>query len=181
MPAKPDTTVPGLEVVTLDDYVRAHWSRLARTALLLTGTPADASDLVQEALSRVTGRWTEIVAAGNPDGYLFTTMVRLNISRWRKLRREVLMSDAPEGLSPAQNMAAERSEWRDFRELLAELPTRQRSVLILRYYLDFDVAEAARVMACSEGTVKSQTSKALSKIRRRLGAAAREGEIDGRA
>ncbi|MDQ6876078.1 MAG: SigE family RNA polymerase sigma factor [Actinomycetota bacterium] len=163
--------------------MRAQWPSLARAALLLTGNPADASELAQEALARVAGRWNRVVASGDPGPYLFTTMVRLNISRWRRLRREILTS-APQDLRTATAPAGDvaRSEWNEFRDLLGQLPARQSAVLVLRYYLDLGVTETAEAMACSEGTVKSQTSKALATLRRRLDeSGATKGEADGRS
>jgi len=52
------------------------------------------------------------------------------------------------------------------------LPTRQRAVLVLRYYCDLDVEHSAEVLGCSPGTVKSQTARALASLRRQLEASA---------
>jgi RNA polymerase sigma factor (sigma-70 family) len=51
---------------------------------------------------------------------------------------------------------------------LAGLPPRQRAVVVLRHWLDLDVAETAQILSCSTGTVKSQNAKALDRLRAAL-------------
>jgi RNA polymerase sigma-70 factor (sigma-E family) len=158
----------------LEIFVRAHHGGLLRRAYLLTGSHADAEDLVQETLARVwvAGRSTAIEA---PGAYLQRVMVNLATSRWRRLRR---MREAPTGayaafadrpgvvghLDPAERMAEQDRMW----TLLRTLPPRQRTVLVLRYYEDLPETRVADLLGVSVGTVRSQTWKALRHLKTRL-------------
>jgi len=62
-------------------------------------------------------------------------------------------------------------EMRDVvRAALASLGPRQRAVVVLRHWHDLDVAETARILGCTTGTVKSQNARALAHLREHLGA-----------
>jgi DNA-directed RNA polymerase specialized sigma24 family protein len=63
----------------------------------------------------------------------------------------------------------------DLRAAVAALPARQRATLVLRFYCDLSVDQAAEILGCSQGTVKSQTARALEAVRRALGAAPAAG------
>jgi len=171
----PDATRRGLNVVlvsvgTVDaefrDYVAARSAALLRTAYLLTGHRADAEDLLQEALFRLAVAWPRVRDRGALDMYVRRTMVNLRTSRWRR-RRPVVVSHMPrEGVVDDHvDQVGERDEmW----VALAALPPRMRAVLVLRFYEDLSEVEIAAVLGVSTGTVKSQTSRALQKLRSAL-------------
>ena len=142
-----------------DAFARARMGALLRFGHVLTGDRDQAADLVQEALVRTALAWPRILSQ-DPEGYVRRTMVNRHISLWRVRRREVLVADPGErGYTPADGHDA------DLWNALALLPKRQRAVLVLRYYEDLTEAQTAAVMGCSVGTVKSQTSKALARMR----------------
>ena len=146
-----------------EEFVAGRYAALVRSAYLLVGNRADAEDLVQTALAKVVGVWPRI--EDDPERYVRTVLVRESITRWRRRRwREVSMSELPEAdASPAlDGITADRAT---LRRALGRLPTRQRAVVVLRFYEDLSVAETADVLHCSEGTVKSQTHDALTKLR----------------
>jgi RNA polymerase sigma factor (sigma-70 family) len=89
-------------------------------------------------------------------------MARLHIARWRLRRREQLVWDLPERQhhDPLPS-GDEQRMW----QALAGLPRKQRAVLVLRYYEQLDDAEIAAVLGISRGTVRSQASRALDKLR----------------
>ncbi|WP_244941616.1 SigE family RNA polymerase sigma factor [Thermopolyspora flexuosa] len=146
-----------------------------RYAFVLTGNADDAADLVQEALARLGDAWHRVQRKDDPEGYVRTCMVRLHISWWRRRRREHLSASVPEeGYTDAgvDRVDADIGLWRE----LAELPARQRAVLVLRYYEDLSDGEIAKILGISTGTVRSQAARALEKLRIRRGGAALEAE-----
>jgi RNA polymerase sigma factor (sigma-70 family) len=89
-------------------------------------------------------------------------MANRNISTWRRLHRERLVSEPPE--TGYEDHPADSVMW----DALAHLPRRQRTVLVLRYYEDLSEAEIAEVLHIAPGTVKSQASKGLASLRAAL-------------
>ncbi|UBU13151.1 SigE family RNA polymerase sigma factor [Nonomuraea gerenzanensis] len=151
-----------------DDFVAQHTDALLRYGYVLTGNPHDAADLVQEALVRLCGAWPRVRRKDNPHSYTRTTMARLHISVWRRRRREHLTGEPPErahhAIFPAD---LDQGLWQE----LAALPRRQRAVLVLRYYEQLSDAEIAKVLGISTGTVRSQASRGLDKLRSALSSA----------
>ncbi len=146
---------------SFEEFVVARGHRLFGTAVLLTQDRGLAEDLVQTSLAKAWRHWSRI--HGSPDAYLRRTMVNTYISwRHRHWRGELPTEHLPERSmrSPAADVDARA----DLQTALARLPRRQRAVVVLRFYEDLPVSEVARLLGCSEGTVKSQTSKALAKL-----------------
>jgi RNA polymerase sigma-70 factor (sigma-E family) len=147
-----------------EDFVRARSPALVRYGYVLTGNPHDAADLAQEALARLGSAWSRVRRRDDPEGYVRTTMARLHISRWRRLRRERLVGDPPDhgyadpGLDRVEGDAG---LWR----ALGALPRRQRAVLVLRYYEHRTDEEIASLLGIARGTVRSQAARALDKLR----------------
>jgi RNA polymerase sigma-70 factor (sigma-E family) len=149
---------------SFEEFVDARADALMRYAYVLTGDPHDAADLLQESLVRVRGAWHGIVNKREPEGYVRTTMARLHINVWRFRRRERLMAEPPD--RGYHDDALERAEGDDgLWKILDGLPRRQRAVLVLRYYESLSDTEIAEVLGISRGTVRSQASRALDKLR----------------
>jgi RNA polymerase sigma-70 factor (sigma-E family) len=149
------------EADAFDAFVRARLPALLRFAHALTGDPHTAADLVQDALERTGLHWSRIDHQGDPEAYVRRAIVNGRTSRWRKLRRETLVDTLPERSTPVERAERDEDLWR----LLGTLPRRQRAVIVLRYYEDLSEDQIARTLDCSPGTVKSQASKALAKLR----------------
>jgi RNA polymerase sigma-70 factor (sigma-E family) len=147
------------------DYVAARQRALLGTARMLTGDEHTAEDLVQAALERVWPRWESVVRSGDPDAYVRKVLVNTYASWWRrKWRGERATSVLPETTTTTDEFA--QADLADaIRRLLPTLPPRQRAVLVLRYYDDLTETATADALGCSVGTVKSQTSKALARLR----------------
>ncbi|GAA3240604.1 SigE family RNA polymerase sigma factor [Actinocorallia longicatena] len=153
-----------------EEFVATRLQALLRYGYVLAGSRHDAADLVQDALIRLSAAWPRVVNKSSPEGYVRTTMARLHISVWRRRQRETLVDEVPEG-SYEDSSPADDALWR----ALGTLPRRQRAVLVLRYYEALGDAEIASLLGISRGTVRSQASRALEKLRLVWGEAVLEG------
>lgn len=147
------------------EFVIAQRPRLVRTAFLLCGDPDEAHDLVQTALMRTHRRWRGIERTDAPEVYARRILVNLAASWWRsRLRhRWVPLTELPH---PAQPDASELLSDRDaLWHAVMTLPPRTRAVLVLRYFEDLTEADTARALQCSVGSVKSQASRGLARLR----------------
>jgi RNA polymerase sigma-70 factor (sigma-E family) len=156
------------------EYVRTRHAELLRFAHVLCGDPHLAADLVQDALERVGISWHRIQRQDDPEGYLRRTIVHRYVSRWRALRRERLVAELPE----RQHVDVEPADG-ELWTLLTTLPPRQRAVVVLRFYQDLSAAQIAEVMGCTVGTVKSNGSRALAKLRAGLSSRTNISTRDG--
>jgi RNA polymerase sigma-70 factor (sigma-E family) len=164
----------------LDDYVRGQWPALVRYATALCGDQTEAEELVQSALVRVALRWPFISDKDNPDGYVRRAILNGYLNVWRRLRsRETTLPELPD-VSMADS-AGVVADTLTVRRALQTLPPRQRAVLVLRYLEDRSERETADLLGCSLGTVKSQTSKGLAKLRKAIGLPDDEGGDADRA
>lgn len=147
------------------EFVTARWSHLVRTAYLLTGDVHHAEDLTQTALVKAYRSWRRVSRSDRPEAYVRRMLVNCNSDRFRKRRvTEALTAVPPDvaGRDEAVSWADERSA---LLAALAGLPPKQRAVIVMRYWEDLSEAEVAEALGCSPGTVKSQASKALAKLR----------------
>lgn len=154
----------------LREFVRVHYSHLLRTAFLLTGSSHAAEDLLQTALLGAMRRWDRI---DDPVAYLRRAMVNRRVSLWRRVgSREVLTAALPEPVGRARlapDHARDVAQRDALLTALGRLPARMRAVLVLRYWEDLSEAETAVILGCSPGTVKSQASRGLARLRTALG------------
>ena len=152
---------------SFDDFVATRSTRLLRTAYLLTHDRALAEDLVQTSLAKAWFSWGRI--EGRPEAYVRRIMVNTYSSWWRRRwNGEEATADLPErgaGQGFRQGEDVRVDDRTDLWRALARLPRRQRAVVVLRFYEDLSEAETAEIMQCSVGTVKSQASRALAKLR----------------
>ncbi len=158
-------------------FVAGALPALLRFGHVLTGSPQEAEDLVQEALARSL-RWWRQVSADDPVAYVRRAMVNTYVTRWRRWGAHVRLGDVPE--AAADDAGLRRSEERDvLRRALAELPIRQRAVLVLRYFEDLPDPAIADLLGCRTGTVRSLASRGLAALRPLL-AAGTAGTVPGR-
>jgi RNA polymerase sigma-70 factor (sigma-E family) len=145
------------------DFVATREASLRRLAILLCQDWHRADDLVQVAITKLYVHWPKAKAADSVDAYVRAIVVRefLDERRSSWIRRVTLTSQLPD--RPAAGTDPETSL--DMQAAIAGLPPRQRATLILRFYCDLSVEQAAQVLGCTPGTVKSQTAKALTSLR----------------
>jgi RNA polymerase sigma-70 factor (sigma-E family) len=156
-------TTPGFE-----EFVTTRSPALLRTAFLLCGGDRTAAeDLLQDVLERVYPKWRRI--KDNPESYVRAALANGAANRWRSRSRrvaEVPLTDAapPAVRGPEQSVADHDLVVR----ALAALPPRMRAVLVLRYFDDLSEVDTAAALRCGVGTVKSQTSRGLTRLRELL-------------
>lgn len=146
-----------------DEFVAARSTGLLRTAYLLTRDHALAEDLLQTALTKAWFSWSKI--AGEPEPYVRRILVNTFASWWRrKWNGEHAYDELPEPATGAPEHDAADTR-HDLWAAMGRLPRKQRAVIVLRFVEDLSEAETARLLGIAPGTVKSQTSKALAKLR----------------
>jgi RNA polymerase sigma-70 factor (sigma-E family) len=153
------------------EFAEASSLRLRRTAFLLCGDWHTAEDLVQTTLAKVFVSWHRIRRQDAAHAYATRTLVNTYLADKRLKRTgEVLTDKLPE--RPAVTPTPETRIV--VLDALATLPPRSRAVVVLRYWADLSVEQAAAVLGCSPGNVKSQSARALDKLRAVLGDAMTE-------
>jgi RNA polymerase sigma-70 factor (sigma-E family) len=148
------------------DFVHATWPGLYRTAYLMLGDHQLAEDLVQTALAKVFVSWRKVKDRAAAPAYARVVLANTAAAwfrkrGWRNERPTEVLPDAGVEHDPTNRTALAAA--------LQELAPRQRAVVVLRYYDDLSVREVAQALGISEGTVKSQTSDALARLRKQLG------------
>lgn len=154
----------------IESYVVAAMPRLVGLAYAMTGSKADAEDLVQDTLATVITKWSRVSQAENIDAYVRRTMVNTLISKKRRKWTTEVISHAvvtadwsqPESAGVAHGVADREAVL----GLLRQLPDRQRAVMALRYYEDLPDAAIARLLECSEQAVRSAAHNAMKSLRR---------------
>jgi RNA polymerase sigma-70 factor (sigma-E family) len=157
------------DIAEFEAYAALRWPACFRSAYLLTGDRGMAEDLVQTALSSCFVAWPGLRAREAADAYVRKAMLNTFLS-WRRRcswGRETLTAVLPEPITADDS--ARVDEHQRLHDALAKLPARQRAVVVLRFYDDLGVQEVATAMGCSVGTVKSQTSDGIRKLRALLG------------
>src|SRR4051794_31446213 len=156
------------DLTAFSEFVEARSSSLFRTAYLMVGEHQLAQDLLQEALVKTLIAWPRLRDRSNLESYTRRIIVTTSIS-WRRRRsfHERPTDTLPEtaGADPVDRIVTHEAVL----TALLGLSPRQRAAIVLRYYQDLTEAQTAEAMGCAVGTVKSQVSSALAKLRERLG------------
>ena len=143
--------------------------RLVGALSLYCGDRGVAEEFAQDALSRACRDWRKVRHLGAPGAWTHRVAINLANSYFRRVAVE---ARAKRRLQDEQNTRKDSGQdpvvALDIRRAVASLPRRQRTALILRYYVDMSVREAAEVMNCPEGTVKTLTSKSIASLRQNL-------------
>jgi RNA polymerase sigma-70 factor (sigma-E family) len=153
-------------------FVRTRRAELLRSACLLTaGDLHLAEDLVQTALARLYVAWPRVRHADTPVAYTWRILVNAHIDETRRphRRRERPVDSPPDLPDPSVALMVDGVDGGTVRAALAALPAGMRAAVVLRHWADFGVQETAAILGCSEGTVKSQTAKAIARLRVMLG------------
>jgi RNA polymerase sigma-70 factor (sigma-E family) len=179
-----DTRVPPGAAGSVTALYAEHALGLVRLAVVVTGDRGAAEDIVQDAFLGLYRRWDHLPDTSAPLAYVRTSVVngcRTALRRRSRLRLGPggLGGDVDEEVPAGRGGSAGLAESAEASALLGEeqrlvaaalrkLPRRQREAVVLRYYLDLSVEEAAQVMGISPGTVKSATHRGLAAVARTL-------------
>lgn len=150
--------------IDFEAFCHAQYSRLIGTMTLYTGDPELARDLAQEALARACADWRKVRKMDHPGPWLHRVAINLANSHFRRRKiesrvTEVLAAGSASYTDPAIPTALV------LRQRVAGLPPRQRTALILRFFVDLSVHETADLMGCEAHTVKKLTGRAVATLR----------------
>jgi RNA polymerase sigma-70 factor (sigma-E family) len=163
-----DVKAVRMEGGVLAELYAQHAGDALRLAYLLTGDASLAEDLVQDAFVRLAGRLLHLRQRGGFHAYLRQTVVNLARSHFRRKaldRRFIERHTEPPPVEPP-----DLSDQEITRGALMELPLRQRTAVVLRYFEDLSEAQTAELMRCRPAAVKSLVSRGMASLRTKLGA-----------
>lgn len=152
---------------TFAAFFSTHRNRLVRALSMTLGDSGLAAEAVDEAMTRAVQRWSKVSTYAKPEAWVYRVAYNWATSRFRRVKRD--REYAPRIARPEATTDPEFDP--SIEEALATLSDDHRSVLVLRYFYDWDVQATAEALEISPGTVKSRTSRALDLMAVRLGAA----------
>jgi RNA polymerase sigma-70 factor, ECF subfamily len=159
------TDVPGLEEASFEEVVRQRAAQVLRTAYRILGNWADAEDVAQEAYVRLHRHGLGFANEAAMGSWLYRVTVNLCLDRTRAARPfEELPAMASDDAS-AEEEAIRNQQKRRLMAALATLPPKERAAVVLREIEGLSTAEVAAILGSTEGTVRSQVSKAVSHLR----------------
>jgi RNA polymerase sigma-70 factor (ECF subfamily) len=156
----------GTQRPDFEEFYRSFRDDCLRTVLVIVGDQDSAQDLVAEAFARAFTSWRTVSRHPAPAAWVVRTAVNLNISRWRRRRREVpvpdpgMLADRPTAATATQDPVDPR-----IMGALLRLPDRQRQVVALRLVLDLDTSGTARILGITPNTVMAHMARALAALR----------------
>jgi RNA polymerase sigma factor (sigma-70 family) len=156
----------GTQRLDFAEFYRRSRDDCLRTVLISVGDQDTAQEVVAEAFARACASWRTVSRHPAPAAWVVRTALNMNISRWRRRRRELpvpdpgVVTDLPAGEGPADSLIDPR-----IKAALMRLPARQRQVVALRLLLDLDTARTAEVLGIAPNTVMAHMAQALAALR----------------
>ena len=156
----------GTQRLEFAEFYRSSRDDCLRTVLVIVGDQDSAQELVAEAFARACASWRTVSRHPAPAAWVVRTALNLNISRWRRRRREVPLPD-PGMLTglPAAVTTAQDPVDPQIMAALRRLPARQRQVIALRLILDLDTSSTAHALGITPNTVMAHMARALAALR----------------
>lgn len=159
----------GTQRLDFAEFYRRSRDDCLRTVLISVGDQDTAQELVAEAFARACASWRTVSGHPAPSAWVVRTALNMNISRWRRHRREVAVPDLSVVADlPAGDGVADSSVDPRLKTALMRLPARQRQVVALRLLLDLDTRATAEVLGITPNTVMAHMARALSALRNDL-------------
>lgn len=156
-------TLPSGEAIPrqFEDFYRSKRDHLARALAMTLRSDELGNEAADEAMTRAYQRWRTVCEYANPVGWAYRVGLNWAISRKRRAKREVVIAVPERGI--------EDSDFNpEIEAALAEISIEQRAVLVLRFYLDWDIDRVAETLLIPHGTVKSRQKRGLDAVQRRL-------------
>lgn len=145
-----------------DEFYRSQWPEVYRPLAITLHDPDLAREAVDEAMIRAFGRWRRVRTYHNQAGWVYRVAFNWAVSQLRKRGREV------HGVGPVDLPRPDAAPAVELYDALLHLDLKHRSVVVLRYLLDWPENEIARALGVARGTVKSRLSRAMTKLRKEL-------------
>jgi RNA polymerase sigma-70 factor (sigma-E family) len=158
-------------------FAAGSGGRLRRTAYLLCGDWQQAADIVQEALIKVYVAWPRLDKGGGLATYARKAVISVATDMHRRRSSTERPSEISPNIASPTDIESSYADRDTVVKALAALPPRQRACVVLRYYEDLSVTETAEALGCSEGNVKSQTSRALTTLQQTIRLQSGEGVV----
>jgi RNA polymerase sigma factor (sigma-70 family) len=167
----------GTQRLDFAEFYRSFRDDCLRTVMVIVGDQDSAQELVAEAFARACASWRTVSRHPAPAAWVVRTALNLNVSRWRRRRREVPVPD-PGMLAdrPAAATASQDPVDPQIMAALLRLPARQRQVIALRLILDLDTSGTAQVLGITPNTVMAHMARALATLRSDLVPEAQENQ-----
>lgn len=146
------------------EFVRTRGTPLHHSAYLLCGDWHLADDVVQDTLIKAYQHWKRVRQTDNPEAYVRRILINEVRGRWRRPERSVPVAQFAHEPSVA-DLSDDVTRRHGLQQALLTLPLRQRMTVVLRYLEGLSERETAAALGCSEGTVKSQSSRALNTLK----------------
>ena len=147
-----------------EEFVAARFLQLRRVSYLIVRDWQQAEDIVQSTLIKVYSAWGRLQRRASLEAYTRRAVVNASISWVRKPRRELLTDRLPD--TPVDDTHAGLDD--EWTSALALATPAQAAIIALRFLDDLSVHDVAELLGISEGTVKSQTSRGLAKVKQAL-------------
>jgi RNA polymerase sigma-70 factor (sigma-E family) len=147
------------------EFVRANYTGLFRTAVLLTPNSASAEDLVQDTLAKLYPVWWRVEQADSPIAYVRASLTNTFLTSQRRKASTELVTDAPPDTVGGRDAGDIVTDRRFATQLLAQLNQRQRAAIVMRYLHDLDDEQIAAALGCRRSTARSLISRGLAAMR----------------
>ena len=151
------------------EFCEAAYPKLVRMLGLYCGRREIAEELAQETLARVWRHWRRVRRLDSPLAWAQRVALNLAKSSFRTAGAERRARRRLEGFPAEVHVDPDAADKQAVRDAVSQLPDRQKTVLVLHYYLDMSFPEIAEWMDAPEGTVKSLAHRAIARLREQEG------------
>jgi RNA polymerase sigma-70 factor (ECF subfamily) len=151
-----------------EQFFREHYQLVYRTAYSVTGRVEDAEDIVQSVFLRLLRRESPLDLGRNPKGYLYRAALNLALDTIRRRRRHVLVRDNAFFESATRVVDVRETDDLDSRlwKAISALQPSSAQILILRYVHDHSLAEIARLLGSTRGTIAVSLFRSRARLKK---------------